>query len=312
MFHDERQPNVFYPTFSEMSNFVDYVEFARQQCEPLGYGLCRIVPPKEYKARQNYDTIERNLKIPSVYHQSAQRHKRLAHQGSIVLRANISTGPGMSFNEYKSKGRIQSDKDIETNFWKYLDRRTTVYASDLDVKTLFDPSVTLWNLNHLETILTKIQTPLLGVNTTFLYVANPMTFFAMHVEDFNLPSINYLHLGQPKLWYSVPSCDAHKVNSFLESVYPHDRRKCPSFIRHKRYLIHPKTLENLDITVTKTVQNVNEFIVTFPEAYHQGFNFGYNIAEAINFATPHWIPYGKRASACKCVDNSVVLDMSLF
>lgn len=37
------------------------------------------------------------------------------------------------------------------------------------------------------------------------------------------------------------------------------------------------------------VQNPGEFIITFNKTFHAGFNMGYNLAEAVNFATPLWL-----------------------
>jgi len=37
-------------------------------------------------------------------------------------------------------------------------------------------------------------------------------------------------------------------------------------------------------------------MVTFPYAYHAGFNTGYNCAEAVNFASHRWIEFGKRCT----------------
>ena len=47
-------------------------------------------------------------------------------------------------------------------------------------------------------------------------------------------------------------------------------------------------------------------------AYHSGFNAGYNIAEAVNFALPAWIKAGEKAKSCQCSRDSVRIDMKAF
>ena len=37
-------------------------------------------------------------------------------------------------------------------------------------------------------------------------------------------------------------------------------------------------------------------MITFPYAYHAGFNLGYNCAESTNFALTSWINFGRKAT----------------
>lgn len=46
---------------------------------------------------------------------------------------------------------------------------------------------------------------------------------------------------------------------------------------------------NYGVPVVRTNQCAGEFVVTFPRAYHAGFNQGYNCAEAVNFCPADWV-----------------------
>jgi hypothetical protein len=41
------------------------------------------------------------------------------------------------------------------------------------------------------------------------------------------------------------------------------------------------------------IHEEGEYMVTRASAYHSGFNEGFNLAEAVNFALPHWLSIAK-------------------
>ena len=152
----------------------------------------------------------------------------------------------------------------------------------------------------------------MGVNTPYIYVGAWKTMFGWHKEDMDLWSINYLHHGKGKCWYGV-NMDCNKsFEAFVKSKFPDYFKDCPEFIRHKTTLIYPGVLRQAGIKITKAVHGPGEFMITRASAYHSGFNMGFNIAEAVNFALPSWIPIGMKARACRCVGDSVKINMNNF
>jgi hypothetical protein len=63
-----------------------------------------------------------------------------------------------------------------------------------------------------------------GVTTPMLYVAMLYSWFAWHVEDHELHSLNYLHFGKSKTWYGVPRDamlafeDAVRVHGYADDL----------------------------------------------------------------------------------------------
>ena len=52
------------------------------------------------------------------------------------------------------------------------------------------------------------------------------------------------------------------------------------------------------------IQEPGHFVITGPAVFHQGYNEGYNIAEAVNFGIPSWKPFLTNTSSCFCIPDS--------
>ncbi len=53
-------------------------------------------------------------------------------------------------------------------------------------------------------------------------------------------SINYLHCGRPKSWYSIPPHAARRFESMAQGLDPDGFRLCAEHLRHKTSMFSPK------------------------------------------------------------------------
>jgi jumonji domain-containing protein 2 len=213
---------------------------------------------------------------------------------------------------------------VERKFWKRLGPTMppSMYGADME-GTLFgeDDDCHGWNVSKLQSCLQLLlsdlpdnhQGGIPGVTTPYLYFGMWASVFCAHREDMNLLSINYLHAGAPKIWYAIAAGeDTQRLEQFCEGHYHQSKKDCPEYLRHKRCLLSPIILKKAGIPFTTTVQYPGDTMITFPGSYHFGFNTGFNVAEATNFAVPEWVSYGKLAHVCLCRPDSVRIDMHRF
>lgn len=200
-------------------------------------------------------------------------------------------------------------QELEKSYWKSLTFNNPMYGADLP-GSLFDDNTKEWNVAHLDNILNRLGVTLPGVNSAYLYLGMWKATFSWHVEDMDLYSINYIHFGAPKQWYSVSQDDNQKFEKVMKDIFPNDARHCGQFMRHKTFGASPARLAQHDLHVNKLVHYEKEFVITFPYGYHSGYNLGYNCAESVNFATEEWLEYGKVAQKCQCVTDAVSIDVN--
>lgn len=117
-----------------------------------------------------------------------------------------------------------SPLEIETLYWRAtLDKPFSVeYANDMPGSAFVPVSAkmfreagegtmlgeTAWNMRGVSrakgSLLRFMKEEIPGVTSPMVYVAMMFSWFAWHVEDHDLHSLNYMHMGAGKTWYGVP------------------------------------------------------------------------------------------------------------
>lgn len=303
---------VFYLDVDDMRNLARYIENTESTHPDIG--ICKLIPPRGWYKR-SYDVCE--LKVPKI---TPIKQVVAGRSGAFHVTAFERYSMSLeNFREHASKysERHTSPADKEREFWRSMGRQQApLYGADLE-GSLFDSSVSSsglglreWSFDAgLNDLLRMLPYKVPGVNTPMLYVGEWRAMFPFHVEDLDLYSINYLHTGAAKSWYSVaPSC-RERFENLAESHFADDLHQCKEYMRHKTKIFSPTKLRDCGMKFDTVVQQAGEFVVTFPGAYHGGFNHDFNIAEATNFATPRWLELGRRATRCVCRPHSVYINI---
>lgn len=322
---------VYAPTWDEFKNFSKFIESIEQECTvgPNAPGVCKVIPPSGWRANSFKNRSELAQKIdfpiPTAITQHTtgakgvylQMHEELPDPLTFQkFQTMIQDPPKLDLSEFEFPTPTLEVNQLERKYWKGILFNPAIYGSDI-AGSLFDSDVCKsWNLQNLNTVLQrqliKHNMCIPGVSTPFLYVGSYKSTFCWHTEDMELASINFMHFGAPKTWYGIPMRHKAKFEEFVKSEYPDEFKQCGQALRHKQILIAPSILHQHGIKVSRVTQEEGEFIITFPGAYHAGFNHGLNVAEATNFATKSWIPIGERATRCLCDPNTVNIDVHLL
>jgi len=313
-------PMTFYPSLEELANFSSYVAYMESQGAHKA-GIARIVPPKDWSARKaGYEPSEINIVIDKPMKQNIAITDT---PGAFTTIAEKSIPPS-SLLEYFHLANSpkylapthSSYEELEQLYWRQnsdASLPSPVYGADVQA-SLTDPEQAVFNLTKLPSILSGMSEQIPGINLPYLFIGMWRATFSWHIEDMDLYAVNFLHHGAPKTWYCVPPQFGYKLEQLAQELFPDMAETCFNLLRHKAVLIGPDLLRAHDIPVNKMVHQQGTIMVVFPHAYHSGFNHGFNIAEALNFALPRWVEYGKRFRGCLCTkqNRDVSIDMDPF
>lgn len=218
------------------------------------------------------------------------------------------------FSERGKDPKTQQLKDIEVEreFWRLVESvHETVeveYGADVHSSTHGSGFPTIeknptdaystdgWNLNVMpvlpESLFCHIKSDISGMTVPWVYVGMCFSTFCWHNEDHYTYSINYQHWGDTKTWYGIPGDHAHKFEETMKAAVPELFEQQPDLLFQLVTIMSPKRLVKEGVKVYGTDQKPNQFVITFPQAYHAGFNHGFNFNEAVNFTLGDWAPYG--------------------
>ncbi|XP_056174219.1 lysine-specific demethylase JMJ17 isoform X3 [Syzygium oleosum] len=219
-----------------------------------------------------------------------------------------------------SVSRVQ----VEKKFWEIVEgsvgKVEVMYGSDLDTsvygsgfprvnderpdsvesKVWDEYRASPWNLNNLPklkgSMLHAVRNSIAGVMVPWLYVGMLFSSFCWHFEDHCFYSMNYLHWGEPKCWYSVPGSESRAFEKVMRETLPDLFDAQPDLLFQLVTMLNPSVLQENGVPVYSILQEPGNFVITFPRSFHGGFNFGLNCAEAVNFAPADWIPHGGYSS----------------
>ncbi|XP_012079921.1 lysine-specific demethylase REF6 [Jatropha curcas] len=273
-----------------------------------------------------------NSKSPPTFTTRQQQIGFCPRKPRPVQKPVWQSGENYTFQEFETKAKsfeksylkkgskkgALSPLEIETLYWKAtVDKPFSVeYANDMPGSAFSHKKTggkelgegvtvgeTEWNMRGVSrskgSLLRFMKEEIPGVTSPMVYVAMLFSWFAWHVEDHDLHSLNYLHMGAGKTWYGVPR---EAAVAFEEVVRVHgyggETNPLVTFqvLGEKTTVMSPEVFISAGVPCCRLVQNAGEFVVTFPRAYHSGFSHGFNCGEAANIATPEWLRVAKDAA----------------
>ncbi|XP_057474348.1 lysine-specific demethylase REF6-like [Actinidia eriantha] len=332
------------PTRSEFEDPIAYI--FKIEKEASKYGICKIVPPLSAPLKKTV-VVDMNRSLAARPGSSEPTFTTRQQQIGFCPRRHCpvqkpvwQSGESYTLSQFKAKAKGfeknflkksprkgLSALEIETHFWEASgDKPFSVeYANDIPGSAFAPVGVrsekeagegvtvgeTAWNMRGVSrakgSLLRFMKAEIPGVMSPMVYVAMMFSWFAWHVEDHDLHSLNYLHMGAGKTWYGVPR---EAAVAFEEVVrvqgYGGEINPLVTFavLGEKTTVMSPEVLIGAGVPCCRLVQNVGEFVVTFPRAYHSGFSHGFNCSEAANIATPEWLRVASdaaiRRASIKC------------
>ncbi|KAI5408091.1 variant 2, Lysine-specific demethylase ref6 [Lathyrus oleraceus] len=229
------------PTAAEFEDPIGYI--FKIEKEASQYGICKIIPPFPPSPKKTA-IANLNRSLPNSTFTTRQQQIGFCPRRSRPVKRPVwQSGDHYTFAEFEAKakwfeksymkkhskkgsgngngnGNGSGALETETLFWKAtVDKPFSVeYANDMPGSAFSaqcrhageaaSVAHSAWNMRGVSrakgSLLRFMKEEIPGVTSPMVYLAMLFSWFAWHVEDHDLHSLNYLHMGASKTWYGVP------------------------------------------------------------------------------------------------------------
>ena len=174
------------------------------------YGGCTITPPASWA----WGPLP--LDLAQAVKPIRQHIFRAGSGLSGCYTGIFEEAPPMPLSDYmaqteRSQPPSADPEAVQSQYWRRVvtGEQCTMYGSDTDAASLFDPALAEWNLSRLPAgtdgdLLRHLPLSIPGLNKPMLYFGGWRSTFCLHTEDSELGGLSFLHQGAPKFWYIVP------------------------------------------------------------------------------------------------------------
>lgn len=184
-------------------------------------GIVAIVTPEEWRAK-----FEKHAASKLAKKMCTARIEKLARRGEgCFVREYVGEKPNkeVKFPAFKKSNEVKtkkfcSDQAMDRSIYEKDCLEPVEYAYNNE-GSLFPLKFAECNVHRLDTLLqmqtyaygnfaadggfTRYQVP--GITNSMLYIGAYGSTFPWHTEDADLPSVNYMHQGDAKIWFSIPA-----------------------------------------------------------------------------------------------------------
>ncbi|KAJ2998113.1 hypothetical protein HDV02_004790 [Globomyces sp. JEL0801] len=284
-YHEPNGVPVFKPTIEQFSDFYQFI-LAIQEFNTAG--CIKVIPPRKW-VKENVMCKHALNKISIVDPLIQTFSKVTSHPGAYILHQELNNNQSSyTFKQWQH----------QINLTHPLKETSTTQISNAQKSFDYTQGYHLSSLEH--QYWNKLTS-----NATIYGAGIPGSLFPSNPKNtWNISKLqNYL----TKVKKEFPGINTPFLYfGRFKSTFPWHLEDLDLYsIKHKYCVVSPEILKEHGIPVHKVIHHENEFIITFPEAYHQGFNFGINVAESVNFGTDSWAKQGKKASYCQCSPNNI-------